>query len=93
MATVYEHLKVAARLRRGWLANSAWYRVATQRGWEALRAIGWSIQKPRPKNPKSATPEEVAAFEKARGCNCRRGGEVSRQADRGLRHGRAPHRP
>ena len=36
--------------------------VAPQRGWEALKAIGWSIQKPRPKNPKSATPEEAAAF-------------------------------
>ena len=30
--------------------------VAPQRGWEALKAIGWSIQKPRPKNPKSAGP-------------------------------------
>ena len=34
-------------------------------GWEALKAIGWSIQKPRPKNPKSATPEEAAAFKKS----------------------------
>lgn len=39
--------------------------VAPQRGWEALKAIGWSIQKPRPKNPKSATPEEAAAFKKS----------------------------
>jgi transposase len=38
--------------------------VAPQRGWEALKAIGWSIQKPRPKNPKSATPEEAAALKK-----------------------------
>jgi transposase len=38
--------------------------VAPQRGWEALKAIGWSIQKPRSKNPKSATPEEAAAFKK-----------------------------
>ena len=38
--------------------------VAPQRGWEALKAIGWSIQAPRPKNPKSATPEEAAAFKK-----------------------------
>ena len=38
--------------------------VAPQRGWEALKAIGWSIQTPRPKNPKSATPEEAAAFKK-----------------------------
>jgi transposase len=39
--------------------------VAPQRGWEALKAIGWSIQKPRPKNPKSATPEQAAAFKKS----------------------------
>src|SRR6476619_4466350 len=39
--------------------------VAAQRGWEALKAIGWSIQKPRPKNPKSATAEEAAAFKKS----------------------------
>ena len=40
----------------------AW--VAPQRGWEALWAIGWSIQKPRPRNPKAATPEEQEAFKK-----------------------------
>src|SRR5919108_6158892 len=39
--------------------------VAPQRGWEALKAIGWSIQAPRPKNPKSASPEEAAAFKKS----------------------------
>jgi hypothetical protein len=38
--------------------------VAPQRGREALKAIGWAIQKPRPKTPKSATPEEAAAFKK-----------------------------
>ena len=36
--------------------------LAPQRGWEALRAIGWSIQKPRPRNPKAATPEEQEGF-------------------------------
>ncbi len=39
--------------------------VAPQRGWEALTAIGWSIQRPRPKTPKSASPEETAAFKKS----------------------------
>ena len=34
--------------------------VAPQRGWEAL-----SIQTPRPKNPKSASPEEAAALKKS----------------------------
>ena len=36
--------------------------LAPQRGWEALRAIDWSIQKPRPRNPKAATPAEQDAF-------------------------------
>ena len=39
-------------------------KLAQQRGWEALQAIGWSIQAPRPKNPNSATPEETEAFKK-----------------------------
>ena len=40
-------------------------RVAPQRGWEALKAIGWSVQKPRPRHPASATLEERAAFQKS----------------------------
>ena len=48
-----------------WMASELGLaRVATQRGWEALKACGWSIQKPRPKNPKSATPEAAEAFKK-----------------------------
>jgi transposase len=39
--------------------------LAPQRGWEALQAIGWSIQSPRPKNPNSATAEEAQAFKKS----------------------------
>ena len=39
--------------------------VAVQRGWEALKACSMSIQAPRPKNPKSASPEEAAAFKKS----------------------------
>lgn len=38
--------------------------VAEQRGWEALRAIGWTIQRPRPRHAQAATPEEQAAFKK-----------------------------
>jgi transposase len=38
--------------------------LAPQRGWEALRAIGWSIRKPRPRNPKAATPVEQEVFKK-----------------------------
>ncbi|MGV1015660.1 MAG: winged helix-turn-helix domain-containing protein [Methyloceanibacter sp.] len=39
-------------------------RVAEQRGWEALRAIGWTIQRPRPQHTGAATPEEQEAFKK-----------------------------
>src|SRR3954447_13897412 len=35
--------------------------VLLQRGWEALKAIGWTVQKPRPRHPASATPEEREA--------------------------------
>jgi transposase len=39
--------------------------VLPQRGWEALKAIGWSVQKPRPRHPQAATPEEREAFKKS----------------------------
>jgi transposase len=39
--------------------------LAPQRGWEALKAIGWSIQAPRPRHPRAATAEEQAAFKKS----------------------------
>ena len=39
--------------------------MARQRGWEALKAIGWSGQKRRPRHPQTATPEDKAALEKA----------------------------
>jgi transposase len=49
-----------------WMASELGLtRVAPQRGWEALKAIGWSVQKPRPRHPASATPEEREVFEKA----------------------------
>jgi transposase len=58
---VWTCAKVAA-----WMAEQLGLaKLAPQRGWEALRAIGWSIQAPRPKNPKAATPEEEAAFKKS----------------------------
>ena len=40
-------------------------RVAGQRGWEALRAIGWTIQRPRPRHACAATPEQREAFKKS----------------------------
>jgi transposase len=39
--------------------------VLPQRGWEALKAINWSVQKPRPRHPAAATPEEQEAFKKS----------------------------
>lgn len=53
--------KVAA-----WMARELGLeRVAVQRGWEALQAIRWSNQAPRPKNPKAASAEEQEAFKKS----------------------------
>src|SRR4051794_7163872 len=66
--------------------------VLPQRGWEALKAIDWSVQKPRPRHPAGATPEEQEAFKKARAGRRRGAGPAPGQADRGLGHGRAPHR-
>ncbi len=39
-------------------------KVAPQRGWEALRAIDWTIQVPRPRHPQAATAEEREGFKK-----------------------------
>src|SRR5215212_4875709 len=39
-------------------------KVHPQRGWEALKRIEWSIQAPRPRNPRAATPERRAAFKR-----------------------------
>jgi transposase len=39
--------------------------LPAQRGWEALRAIRWSVQAPRPRHPAAAGPEEAAAFKKS----------------------------
>ena len=37
-------------------------RVAEQRGWEALRALGWTIQRPRPRHARAASPEEQEEY-------------------------------
>ena len=53
--------KVAA-----WMASELGLtRVAPQRGWEALKAISWSVQKPRPRHPASATSEERETLKKS----------------------------
>lgn len=38
--------------------------VHVQRGWEALQALRWSRQVPRPKNPNAATAEEQDEYKK-----------------------------
>ena len=38
--------------------------VHDQRGWDALIAIGYSIQQPRPRHPEAATEEDRAALKK-----------------------------
>jgi transposase len=53
--------KVAAWMA-GELGRAA---VLPQRGWEALQAINWSVQKPRPRHPAAATPEECETFKKS----------------------------
>src|ERR671913_500067 len=68
-------------------------RVHPQRGWEALQRINWSVQAPRPRHPRAATPEQRASFRGARGGGRAGQGGASRPAGRGLGGGRAPPRP
>src|SRR3712207_3047158 len=39
-------------------------KVHAQRGWEAPRRIGWSVQAPRPRHARAATPERRADFKR-----------------------------
>ena len=54
-----------ARKVAAFMAAELGRHVSEQRGWEALRAIGWSIQRPRPQHARAASPEEQAAFKKS----------------------------
>ena len=55
--------KVAAPKVAAWMARHLGLaKVHPQRGWEALKRIGWSVQAPRPRHPRAATPEQRAAF-------------------------------
>ena len=40
-------------------------KVHPQRGWDALRRLGWSLQSPRPRHPRAASPEQRAALKKS----------------------------
>ena len=65
-------------------------RVHPQRGWEALKRIGWSLQAPRPRHPRAATPEQRAAFSRAAArCSGVRGGRATRGSPRESGAGRA----
>ena len=59
-AGVWSGPKVAAWL----VAELGLAHVAPQRGWEALRAIGWTLQRPRPRHARAATGDEREAFKK-----------------------------
>src|SRR5215203_3940116 len=39
--------------------------VHPQRGWDALRRLGWSLQSPRPRHPRAASPEQRTALKKS----------------------------
>ena len=59
---VWSGPKVAA-----WIAaHLGLAKVHPQRGWEALKRIGWSPPAPRPRHARAATPEERAAFQSGR---------------------------
>src|SRR5690349_22091620 len=56
----------SSRKAAAWMAGELGLAaVAVQRGWEALRAVGWPVQVPRPEHPARATAEEREAFEKS----------------------------
>ena len=40
-------------------------KVHPQRGWEALKRINWSVQAPRPRHPRAATPAQREALKKS----------------------------
>ena len=39
-------------------------KVHPQRGWDALRRLGWSLRSPRPRHPRAAAPVERAALKR-----------------------------
>ena len=59
-----------------------------QRGWDALIAIGYSIQQPRPRHPGAATEEDRAALKKTPDRGGRGTAQASGRDGRGLGDGR-----
>jgi hypothetical protein len=66
--------------------------VHDQRGWDALIAIGYSIQQPRPRHPGAATEEGRAALKKTPDRGGRGAAQASGRDGRGLGDGRTSHR-
>ena len=58
---VWSGPKVAAWMARH-LGRAA---VHPQRGWDALQRLGWSLQSPRPRHPRAATPAQKVALNKS----------------------------
>lgn len=83
-----------ARKVAAWMAGELGLAaVAPQRGWDALKAIDWTVQRPRPRHPQAATPDSRESFKKAEGGCCRGSRPAPGPRGRGVRHRRAPHRP
>jgi len=67
--------------------------VHDQRGWDALVAISYSIQQPRPRHPEAATEEDRAALKKTPDRGDRGAAQASGRKRRDLGDGRTPHWP
>src|SRR3954453_11196289 len=64
-----------------WMAARLGREVWPQRGWDYLRKLGHSAQRPRPRHAKAASPEEQAAYKKSwprRGASVASGPRVGR---------------
>src|SRR3954463_925902 len=48
-----------------WMAARLGRKVWPQRGWDYLKRLGYSAQRPRPRHAKAASPEEQAAYKKS----------------------------
>src|SRR4051794_11161599 len=84
----------SSRKAAAWMAGELGLAaVAVQRGWEALRALGWSVSRCRGRSIRRGPRRKSGRrLKKARHRPRRRGGAASGQDRRSLRHGRAPHR-
>src|SRR6266446_2047399 len=67
--------------------------VHDQRGWDALVAISYSIQQPRPRHPEAASEEDRAALKKTPDRGGRGAAQASGRKRRDLGDGRTPHWP